>query len=113
MFMEAIVDQKPRHMADLAALPAETQDEFIIAAVQEILVPVQANPVMDRLADEKRLVNHVTHRVSEHVVIVAGFLAPVDVAALAIHILDVAKERIPVRMLLKGLAHGPQCPRDG
>src|ERR1035441_1101566 len=98
-------------MPDPAARAPEAELEFVISRVQELLVPIAAEPFIDRLAHEQGLVANVIHPVKQDLVIVAGLLPPVNLTARAIHEHDIPKQRIPGGVALKGRApaKSPAC----
>src|SRR5208282_1083326 len=108
--MKAVINEQARHMADYTAVLTQAQNEFEVAGIQELLVPIQTELVMDRFADEEGRVDHVTHAIANYVVIVTGFFAPEDFASLAVNVLDISKEGIPLWMQQKSLSHGSQRP---
>ena len=67
-----VVHEQFRQMPDPAADAPEAELEFVISRVQKLLVPIAAEPVIDRLAHEQGLVADVIHPVKEDLVIVTG-----------------------------------------
>src|ERR1035441_3612478 len=88
-------------MTDPAAGAPEAELEFVISRVQKLLVPITAEPVIDRLAHEQGLVADVIHPVKEDLVIVTGFFSTVNLTALPIDENHIPKQRIPGRVALK------------
>jgi hypothetical protein len=104
VFVKAIIDQKLGDMPDSAPILPKPQNQIRIAAIQIVAMPVSTQPVIDRSLKKERRMHDVANAAeAQDIVIVTGLFSPKNRLPILVHVHDIAKEAIPIRMLLKAL----------
>src|SRR5207237_4005928 len=102
--MHSVVCQELRNVADPAAVLPEPQNKFHIAAIKKLLVLISTQPVINLFLHKESRMNHIANPAeAQDVIVIASFLSTENLPAHSVHINDIAKKCVPIRVFGEGL----------